>query len=144
MGKTILYEVKGENAKVELDILIDMLEGEENGESINGESSFTQRVSERSWLQYENGVRDHIQRLGGSTNNQDVGILRGQSRRNPSGAFRNVVDNLFAKRGELIPEPDKQYSLDDLDAAPSKKTKEFLNAIEDLRNGKKNASDKLS
>jgi len=36
------------------------------------------------------------------------------------------------------------YSLEDMDEAPSKQTKKFLDAIEDLRNGKQNASDKLA
>ena len=36
-----------------------------------------------------------------------------------------------------------QYSLDDLDEAPSKQTKAFLDAIDDVRNGIKNSEERL-
>ena len=124
-GKTILYEVKGENAKLELDILTDMLEGEENGESINGEPSFTQRVSEGNWLFYGDYSQNNRGNLGRGQYNQNAGILPRQPQRNGSRAFRNVVENLFAEQQRI----GKQYSLDDFDEAPSKKTKEFLNKL---------------
>lgn len=68
-----------------------------------------------------------------------------------SGAVRtsdtSPLDNSISQDTDFVntqfSDDDSQYSLDDLDEAPSKKTKEFLNAIDDLRNGKKNASDKL-
>ena len=120
-GKTILYEVKGENAKLELDILTDFLEGEENGESINGEPSFTQRVSEGNWLFYGDYSQSNLRHLGRGQYNQNAGILSRQSQRNGSRAFRNVVENLFAEQQRI----GKQYSLDDLDEAPSKKRTEI-------------------
>ena len=36
-----------------------------------------------------------------------------------------------------------QYSLDEPYEVPSKRTKEFLNVIDDLRNGKKNSEELL-
>ncbi len=95
---TILYEVSGENALFELDILMDLLEDEENGKSINGESSFTQRVSKGSWMQDVNSSQNNIRRMGSGGNNQNAGVLQRQSKRNGSPAFRNVIENLFREQ----------------------------------------------
>ncbi len=94
---TILYEVKGENAIIERDILLDLLEDEENVKSVDGKPSFAQRVSEGSWMQNVNDSQHNFRDLGRGRNNQNVGVLPGQSQRNGSRAFRSVVENIFGK-----------------------------------------------
>lgn len=116
---TILYEVKGEKAKIELDILKDLLEDEENGKSINGKPSFTQRVSKGSWMQNVNNSQNNLTNLGRGQNNRNAGVLQRQSQRNGSRAFWNVLENLFRKQeqdGSL--NEDKSYSLKE--QAPNK------------------------
>lgn len=95
---TILYEVKGGKASSELDILMDLLEEKENGKSINGKSSFAQRISEGNWMPNVNGGRHNISRMGSGQNHKDAGILQGQPQGNPSRAFENVIRNLFEKQ----------------------------------------------
>ena len=92
---TILYEVKGKQARIEQDILTDILEEEEYGESINGKSSFTQRVSKGNWVQNVNNSQNNLGNLGSGQNNRNVGVLQGQSQRNGSPAFWSVLKNLF-------------------------------------------------
>ena len=94
-GPTILYEVKGDKAKFERDILIDLLEEEGYGESTYGQSSFAQGVSEGNWLQNVDSGKNNIRHLGAGSNNQNVGVLQRQPKGNGSRAFRNVVENLF-------------------------------------------------
>ena len=102
---TILYEVKGTNAKLEQNILLDLLEEEEYGKSINGKSSFTQRVSQGSWVQNVNNSQNNLGNLGSGQNNQNAGVLQRQSQRNGSRAFWNVIEDTFRK-SEV-----KRYSL---------------------------------
>lgn len=44
---TLLYESKGARASFERDILLDILEVKKRGKSINGKSSFADRISVR-------------------------------------------------------------------------------------------------
>ena len=109
---TILYEVKGVQAKVELDILMDVLEEFENGKSANGKSAYVNWVFSGGWMRQGNGIRHNISRLGSGQNNQNAGVLQSQSQGKPSEAFENVIRNLFKiqkQRGT------KSYSLKDQD-----------------------------
>ena len=92
---TILYEVKGRNANLERNILMDLLEDEENGKSVNGKPSFTQRVSQGSWMQNVNNSQNNLGNLGIGQNNRNARVLQSQSQRNGSRAFWNVLENLF-------------------------------------------------
>ena len=98
---TLLYESKEKKAETERDILLDILEEEENGESINGKPSFTQRVFEGSWMQNVNNSQNNLGNLGSGQNNRNVGVLQRESQRNGSRAFWNVLENLFEIQGEL-------------------------------------------
>ena len=109
---TILYEVKGCNAVLERDILLDLLEDEENGKSINRKPSFTQRLSKGNWVQNVNNSQNNLRHMGDGRNNQNAEILQGQSQSNGSPAFRNVVENLFRKQEKSISENgEEKYSL---------------------------------
>ena len=127
---TILYEVTGRNAVLERNILLDLLEDEENGKSINGKPSFAQRVSQGSWMQNVNNNQNNLGNLGSGQNNQNVGILQGQSQRNGSPAFWSVLENLFSIQEETsnsVKEGlngSKNYSLKDID-------KEYLELAKD-------------
>ncbi len=114
---TILYERKGDGGSFELDILMDLLEDEENGKSINGKPSFTQRVSEGSWMRNVNSSQNNPGNLGGGRHNQNAGVLPGQSQRNGSAAFWNVIENL--RRTEQ-----KRYSLKDNEGTASTEAQE--------------------
>lgn len=102
---TILYEVKGKNAKVELNILMELLEEVKNGKSNDGKSAYVSWVSGGGWMRQGNGIRNNISRLGSGQNNQNAGVLQGQPQGKPSPAFENVIRNLF-KEPEV-----KSYSL---------------------------------
>jgi len=101
---TILYEVSGGKASVELDILQDLLEDEENGKSTDRKPSFTQRISEGSWMQNVDSSQNNLGNLGRGKNNQNAGVLQGQSKRNGSGAFWSVLENLFdiQEKSEIV------------------------------------------
>ena len=109
---TVMYLSRGQKAITELNILMDLLEDEKNGSSAYGKSGFTQRVSQGNWLRNVNGGKHNIQRMGTVANNRNAGVLQGQSQRNGSGAFRNVIKDLFGNRGNLnTKESSKQIDL---------------------------------
>ena len=139
---TILYEARGKNAKLEQNILMDLLEDVENGTSINGESSFAQRVSKGDWMQDVNGGTHNLSSLGARADNKDAGVLQRQSQRNGSPAFRNVIENLFKRqeRGGSINES-KNFSLKE--GKLTKKERELIGDIEDAISGKKGSYERL-
>jgi len=102
-GNTILYEVKGSQANFERNLLINVLEVCENGESINGKSKSLNAVSSGGWMQQSGVVRNHDGSLGGTRSSEDASILQRQSRSKPTRAFVNVVKNLLGKQGEVAP-----------------------------------------
>lgn len=106
---TILYEVKGKTAKVELNALLNYLEEMEYGESIVEESKTVDAVLENDWVQEKHSLANNNDRLG--ERGSDTGyasVLQGESSEFiGSEAFRNVVKNLF-KESEV-----KSYSLKD-------------------------------
>lgn len=111
---TILYEVKGNEAKVELNILKDFVEVFENGESINQESSYAGWVSQGSWMQEVNSSQNNLGNMGSGQNNQNVRVLQRQSQGNGSRAFWNVIETLYKRQeqdGELS--KNKSYSLEE-------------------------------
>lgn len=92
---TLLYESKLKRANLERDILMDLLEDEKYGKSINGKPSFAQGVSEGNWMRHVNGGQNNLGNMGRGRNNRNAGVLQGQSRSYGSRAFRNVIENLF-------------------------------------------------
>ncbi len=103
---TILYERKGDGGSFELDILMGLLEEIENGKSVNGKSAYVNWVSRGGWMRIVNSSQNNTGNLGGGGHNQNAGVLPGQSQRNGSPAFWNVIENL--RRTEQ-----KSYSLKD-------------------------------
>ncbi len=103
-GNTILYEVKGSQANLERDILIDVMEDYEDGKSINGKPKALNAVSSGGWMQQSGVVQNHDGSLGGTRSSEDASILQGQSQSKPTRAFVNVVENLFRKQGEIAPD----------------------------------------
>lgn len=129
-GPTILYETR-ENAKIEKNILMDILEDEENGKSANRESSFTERLFEGDWDSYVGNSQNNIQRVGTGTNGQDAGVLPRQPKCNASRAFWNVLENLFEIQESRLNET--YHSLmDDIEVSP-RRTKELLDTIAYLK-----------
>ncbi len=96
-GPTILYEVKGDKAQAELNILTELLEEIENEKRTRtvGKSAYAHWVSCSGWLQKGNNSKNNQTNLGTRSNNKNVGVLQGQSKSNGSGAFWNVIENLF-------------------------------------------------
>ena len=105
-GATILYLQKGEKAKTELNTLLNYMEEIENGEGSVGKSAYVNWVSGGGWMQQTNGVRYSAASQRG-TSGQNVGVLQGQSQSNTSGALWTVIDDLFGKQGEVIPDSKK-------------------------------------
>ncbi len=137
---TILYEIKGGNAKVELNILTELLEEIENGESNDGKSAYVNWVSGGGWMQKVNNSKNNLGNLGRGQNNQNAGVLQSQPQRNGSPAFWNVLKNLFGRQeqdGKL--NKDRDYSLKSGVSAT-----ELLDTIDDMRNGKQKAVSTLS
>jgi hypothetical protein len=95
---TVLYEVKGGKASLERDILKNLLEERKNGESVNGKSAYVNWVSDGGWMQNVNSSQNNLTNLGRGANNQNVGVLQRQSKRNGSRAFWNVLENLFRQQ----------------------------------------------
>lgn len=117
-GNTILYEVKGEQANPERKILMNLLEAYENGESNNGKPVQFNAIFGGGWMQQKNGVQNNIASMGSGQNNQNDRVLQGQSERNASRALWNVLDNLFGKQGEIVPDTENtkvKHSLKDSD-----------------------------
>jgi len=141
---TVLYLERGEKAKEELEILMDLLEDEEYGKSINGKPSFTQRVSKRDWVQNVNSSQDNLRHMGSGQNNQNAGVLSQQSKRNGSPAFRNVIEYCFRRQEEINSQKvEKKNSSLKGGTDLMSEYKEFRNTIEDVRDGKKNAESRL-
>ncbi len=127
---TVMYLTKGENAKAELNILINLLEEIENGDGTrtraDGKSIFAQRLSRGNWVQNVDGGRNNLQRLGTGGHNQNAGVLQGQSERIRNGAFRNVIEDLLGTGANV------NFSLKEKNSTTSKDTKKLLDTIEKL------------
>lgn len=119
---TLLYESKGKQGEFERDELLDLLEDNENGKSINGKSSFADRISKGDWLSDVGGMAYSQRSVGGTRGNSDVRVLPTPSKRKPSGAFVSVIKNLFeieerTKRGNVkstVKTADSDLSNDDI------------------------------
>lgn len=92
---TILYEAKGEQGEFEKNFVIDLLEDIKDAKSNNGESRYVGWVLGRGWLPDGGGASDGGRALGRKSNHRNVGVLRGQSKREPSEAIRSVLKNLL-------------------------------------------------
>ncbi len=94
---TILYEVKGKNAKAELDTLQRILEVIENGESVVGKQGDIDRLLSGNWVQKKHDMADNYDRLGeGRSDTGYASVLQRESSKFiGSQAFRNVIENLF-------------------------------------------------
>ena len=110
-GTTILYEVKGKQAKVELNELKSILEDYEYGRGKDTQSETIDTVLSGGWLQQKNGVSNNVASTMRGRSGRNVEVLQGQSQSNASRALWNVIDNLLGKQGEEIPTVD--FSLKD-------------------------------
>ena len=97
---TLLYESKGKRAMNERNILSEILEEYENGESANGKPKNVNPVLSSDWLRQRHGVRNNSDIVGRRSSDRDVRVLQRQSSSEPSSAFKNVVKNLFEIQGE--------------------------------------------
>ncbi len=106
---TILYEVKGKQAKVENDILRDVLEAKENGKSDIGRTRRINWLLGGNWMQRQHNLANNDDRpRGRGSNTGYASILQGKSSEFiGSKAFRNVVRNLFEIQDGV------KYSLND-------------------------------
>ncbi len=130
-----------------MNVLLNYLEEIENGESSVGKSSYVNWVSGGGWMQQGNGVRHSVSRVGSGQNNQNVGVLQRQPQGKPSGAFENVIRNLFEiqerESGERELNIQNGFSLKG-GMKINSQTANLLDTIEDLQNGKKGAADRLA
>ena len=92
---TVMYESKGEKGKFERDVLINILEDIEYGESADGKSKSFDEIFSRSWLRQGNGVQNSAQTVERRSGSGDAGVLQGTSPSEPSGALKSVLENLF-------------------------------------------------
>ena len=130
---TILYEVKGGNANIERDILMDLLEVIENGESTIGIQRNIDRLLSDDWVQEKHDMANNdVGSRGRGSNTGYASVLQGKSSNfTGSQAFRNVIRNLFEiqKRDGEINE-DKNFSLKENGNISSKDRKELLDLKE--------------
>ncbi len=112
---TILYERKGVEAKLELDILLEHLEEIENGRSIVDLSKDINTLLGGDWMQTKHNLANNNAGLGRRGSNTGyASVLQGKpSKFIGSQAFRNVVKNILSiqeeRDGEL--NEGKSYSL---------------------------------
>ena len=101
---TILYEIKGEGAKAELNILQKILEVIENGKSNIGIQRNIDRLLSGDWVQEKHNLANNNDRLG--ERGSDIGyasVLQGESPQFiGSPAFRNVIKNLLDIQNESV------------------------------------------
>lgn len=84
-------------------------------------------------MQQANGVQNSTSSQRGGSN-KNVGILPGQSKRNTSGALRNVINDLSrVARQIVLKQTEKDHSLKG-GIKINSKTPELLDTIEDLQN----------
>ena len=94
---TILYEVRGKNAVIEKDILLDLLEDIENEQNnIKGKVAIDE-IFGINWVQQgSNMANSNVGSGRGNSNTRNVTVYQGESSEFiGSKAFRNVVKNLF-------------------------------------------------
>lgn len=96
-NSTILYEIRGENALKELDILLDLMEDIENEQNnIKGKVAIDE-IFGINWVQQgSNMANSNVGSGRGNSNTRNVTVYKGKSSKHiGSEAFRNVVKNLF-------------------------------------------------
>lgn len=98
ISPTILYEAKGEKAEFERDILNNILEEINYVERVVGKSEAINEILGRSWVRSNSGDVDGNRIVGGKSGFGNAGVLRQQSKRKPSAAFKSVLRNLFSIR----------------------------------------------
>ncbi len=108
---TILYEIKGQNAQKELDILYDVMEVVENGKSHIGIQRNIDRLFGGDWLQEKHNLaNNNVGSRKRIRNSGYASVLQGESSEFiGSQAFRNVVKNLYdiqEKTGVLKSKPE--------------------------------------
>ena len=142
---TILYLSRRKQAKLELGILMNLLEEYENGESIDGKSAYVSWVSGGGWVQQSNSNKNNFQHVGAGQNNQNVRVLPGQSKSDGSPAFWNVIEHCFGKQAEVNSKKAQQgkssFSLKDSNNRLSPIAME--NRINELREEISNIEDEL-
>ena len=90
-----MYEVKGEQAEFEKEVLRDFLEGIKYAESNVGKPNAASEVFAGSWREQVERSRNLDRSLGGRGDFGNAGVLLGKSERKPSAAFESVLRNLF-------------------------------------------------
>ena len=92
---TILYEVKGEQAKFERGYLEIYLEELNYGRNIDQESEAINEVLGGSWVRHTGRTSDRNRTVGRGRSSGDAGVLQKSSRRKPRAAFESVLRNLL-------------------------------------------------
>ncbi|MBQ2897420.1 MAG: hypothetical protein IJE46_03735 [Clostridia bacterium] len=143
---TILYLARGKKAKVELNSLLNYMEDFESGKRKRfvRKSEIADKVLGGDWLQKKHSMAHNNDRSGKRGSNTGyASVLQGKSSKLiGSPAFRNVIEDCFRIQ-ERDGGVNKNHSLKGGIQNPSKWTKEFLDTIEDVRDGKKNAESRL-
>ena len=94
---------------------MNLLEAIENEKRTNGESDIISTLLNSYWVREGSNNSDGNSAVGKrGSRNRNAGVLPRQSRRKPSAAFRNVVENIF----------EVQRDVDDVFAPPRHKAKE--------------------
>lgn len=96
---TLLYESQGKKAVLERNLLLELLEEQKNGESIDGKSSAIDTLFGGNWLQSGNSVAYSAGSLVRGSSNRDASILQRKSSAKGSRSFRNVIDNILEIQG---------------------------------------------
>ena len=140
---TLLYESRGDMAKIEKRYLLDLLEVETNNENTVQKSGNSGEVLGGDRLSETGVLGDNAGHGGRGSGNRNAEILPGKSQRKPCRAFRNVLNNLLeirsresAGRGTLIDDKYSisQYEADKKELTPERK-KEIFEQFEKDRAG---------
>ncbi len=116
---TLLYESKDAQAEREKEILLDILEGLENGENFNAKSRAVSTVSSGGWMQQNGSAQNSTGGLGGTRGSSNAGVLQRQSKSKPARAFINVIENLTAERGRVNNKKEEAVDVSNTSAASS-------------------------
>ena len=110
---TLLYESKGKQGEFEKDYLLSLLGDIEYGEHTDKKPKGIDEVLSDEGLQQSNGVSYNIGTLGRGSLGRNDTVLSGKSKRNLTGAFRSVIENLFRNQNEIDILDATRYSLED-------------------------------
>lgn len=95
---TILYAEKGDQAAFERGFLVNVLEGIENGKSVDRKPNAIDRILSSSWVSDGRNPLYDSDSVEGEGNVGDAGVLQEQSRREPSTALISCLENILEVR----------------------------------------------